>query len=320
MIHKVLQRKEFQEQPPLLIDIGASGKIHSIWKKLAKYSICIAFDADERDFGYITDESGNYLKLHTFNCIVSDQEEATESDFYLTQSPHCSSLLPPDQDAVANMEFAEKFKVRKVVKIKTTTLPKVLQELKVDYVDWFKTDSQGIDLRLFKSLGEAIYSKVISAEFEPGVMDSYQGEDKLHKILSFMDSTNKFWAAEIIIKGSPRVVPSALGNMFKNSFLYKLGKFSLKPSAGWAEITYLNKFNPDNQFSLRDYLLAWVFATVQQQHGFALYIVEQGKTKFDDSMWTSLEKYSRKKIKQNIFQLKFMPAVKIKINQLLGRS
>jgi len=319
MIHKVLTRPEFEKQPPVLIDIGASGKIHGIWKKIARHAICIAFDADDRDFGYVKEESGKYRKLYTFNCIVSDQD-VEDSNFYLTQSPHCSSLLPPNEKAVADLAFAEKFQVKKVVKIKTTTLPKVLQELNLNYVDWFKSDSQGIDLRLFKSLGDNIIPKVIVAEFEPGIMDSYVGEDKLHKILSYMDEVQHFWASEMIIKGDRKISPTNLKAVFSGSKMQKLGRFSLKQSAGWAEITYFNQFKVENNFTQRDYLLGWVLSTIQEHHGFALQLAQYGAEKFDDTIWPSLIKYSRQKLKQNIVKLKFMPAVRIKINQLLGRD
>ncbi|OJJ23689.1 hypothetical protein BKI52_04880 [marine bacterium AO1-C] len=319
MIHKVLTRPEFEKAPPVLIDIGASGKIHSVWKKIARYAICIAFDADDRDFGYVKEESGKYRKLYTFNCIVSDQD-VEDSDFYLTQSPHCSSLLPPDEKAVADLAFAEKFQVKKVVKIKTTTLPKVLQELNMHYVDWFKSDSQGIDLRLFKSLGDNIIPKVLVAEFEPGIMDSYVGEDKLHKILSYMDQTQHFWASDMIIKGDRKISPRNLKAVFRSSKMQKLGRFSLKQNAGWAEITYLNQFKTENNFSQRDYLLGWVLSTIQEHHGFALHLAQCGSENFDDVIWSSLIKYSRQKLKQNIVKLKFMPAVRIKINQFLGKD
>jgi hypothetical protein len=36
--------------PPILVDIGASGSLQKQWRALAPFSICIAFDADTRDF------------------------------------------------------------------------------------------------------------------------------------------------------------------------------------------------------------------------------------------------------------------------------
>ena len=48
IIQKVLESVYFENKPPVLIDIGASGEINAKWKAIASYSVCIAFDADER--------------------------------------------------------------------------------------------------------------------------------------------------------------------------------------------------------------------------------------------------------------------------------
>ena len=48
IIDQILRSEHFRDQPPVLIDIGASGGIHSKWKYIAKYSYCIAFDADDK--------------------------------------------------------------------------------------------------------------------------------------------------------------------------------------------------------------------------------------------------------------------------------
>jgi hypothetical protein len=93
IIDKVLSLPEFKEHPPVLVDIGASGELHKIWKNLAKYSICIAFDADSRDIEYTVNEKSHYKKLYVYNRILTSQLKENEETFYLTKSPYCSSLL-----------------------------------------------------------------------------------------------------------------------------------------------------------------------------------------------------------------------------------
>src|SRR4051812_19447084 len=83
-LDQVLQRPEFVERPPVLVDIGASGQIHHAWKRLARYSICIAFDADDRDFSAAAKRSHPYRTLHLHNNIISDLDRK-ELDFYLTR-------------------------------------------------------------------------------------------------------------------------------------------------------------------------------------------------------------------------------------------
>ena len=59
LIEEILNKEELIKQPPILIDIGASGEINENWKLLAKYSICLAFDPDNRDIDYIEKEKSD---------------------------------------------------------------------------------------------------------------------------------------------------------------------------------------------------------------------------------------------------------------------
>ncbi len=316
LIEKVLRHEVFNDAPPVLIDIGASGKIHEKWKTIAKYSHCIAFDADSRDFNYSVKESHLYKKLYTYNSLVSDKD-AEDVNFYLTRSPYCSSLLEPALDDLKDLAYTSLFEVEKIVKMKTVALSTVLRDLGINHIDWFKSDSQGIDLRLFKSLPSEIRNKVIVAEFEPGIINSYKGEDKLHHLLAYMDEINLFWAAEVMVKGSQKISEPVLNKLFKNQKLRKLAMFSQKKSAGWAELTYFNSFKNQDQFTKRDYFLAWVFATIEKQHGFAFMLAEKGGTFFNDPLFEDLQKDSTTKMNINILYLKFFPAVITKIKQLL---
>ena len=114
-------------------------------------------------------------------------DDTAEADFHLTRSPYCSSLLRPDAAALGDWDFARLFDVERTVRVPCVSLSKALRDVGVTRVDWFKTDSQGIDLRLFQSLGEEICSRVLAVEFEPGIIDAYEGEDKMAAVLTAMD-------------------------------------------------------------------------------------------------------------------------------------
>lgn len=317
MIDKVLQHTEFRLQPPVLIDIGASGKLHSRWKSLAKYAICIAFDADDRDFGYVEQETGVFKKLYTFNTIVTDTD-IENADFYLAASPHCSSLLRPRPDLIPEHAFAPKFVIEKVVRLKTRSLKSVLNELNLNYVDWIKVDSQGTDWRLFNNLGPDRQNNVLVAEFEPGIASVYDGEDKMFTILEGMEKLGSFWLAELLPKGSPRITPELLDSFAKQPFLKKFVLFSLKDNAMWAEMSYLNTFSTTTTQTKRNLLLGWVVATILKQHGFALILASRGQTLHNDPLFGELGKYSRRRIWGRVFSIHFWPEIVKKFQQVFG--
>lgn len=313
IIEQVLNRKEIQDNPPVLIDIGASGQIHKIWSKIAKHSICIAFDADNREFGFVTKEKSGYKKLHVFNCIVSNHN-SEETAFYLTKSPYCSSSLEPDNTALSAWAFADKFEVEKKINLKSISLKQALDKAGLEQVDWFKTDSQGTDLRLFQSLGEDLINKVMVAEMEPGIIDSYKGEDKLPDVLSYMNQKG-FWLSEMVVKGSQRISHASLKTISGSYIKQSLVKFSLKKSPGWTELLFFKTININ--CSLRDFFLSWVFATIQNQHGFAFEYAISVSLNFSDPLIADLINHSKKSLQRNYFNLNLLSTVKEKIYKTL---
>ena len=297
------------------MDIGASGNIHSKWKKLAAYSYCIAFDADKRDFQYVENETGRFKKLFIFNCIVSDSDKE-KSQFFLTKSPYCSSILEPSNHKLKPYVFSPLFEVEDVVNLQTRSLKTVLDELNIKKIDWFKTDSQGIDLRLFKSLTLEMQKQVLVAEFEPGIISAYKDEDMLYQILEYFQ-TRYFWLADISIKGVPRIPHDLLRESFRTDYLFKLAKESIHKAPGWGEMIFFNDFQINNLFTLREYLLGWIFATIENQHPFALVIARKGAELFKDGIFKEMEKKSISFMKKDILKLRFLPSVIVKFKKLL---
>lgn len=316
LIKQIFSREELLSDPPVLIDIGASEHIHKKWKSFAEYSICLAFDADERDFDYKEEENKKFKKLYTYNCIVSNYN-SDESDFYLTKSPYCSSLLKPTNHNLEELLFSPLFKVEKVKKIKTVELSSVLKNLKINKIDWFKTDSQGIDLRLFENLDEEIKKRVMVSEFEPGFVNLYDNEDRLFSILSYMDTKN-FWLSDFKVKGTPRIPFETFESLSKNNLYLKFLRESQKIAPTWAEMTYINDFKLKAFLNIREYLLGWLFATVENQHTFALNIAKKGIEKFDDEIFRTLEKQSILLIKRELYKLKFIPSLITKLKKIMA--
>lgn len=284
-IDTILNRPEFVDRPPVLLDIGAAGEIDKKWRAIARHSVCIAFDADEREMGYVVRETSGYRKLYVYNCIVTDAVTG-EADFHLTRSPQCSSLLKPRQEDLDNWAFGDYFRVERTVRLKTVALPDVLAELGIDKVDWFKTDSQGTDLRLFRSLGEDRIARVLAAEFEPGFMDAYRGEDKLWSLLAYMED-KPFWMTSLDVKGSQRI-SRQMGESRLNPLERRFLPALLKTSPGWGEVAYLNTIAGNPELDMRDYLLGWVFACIEEQYGFAMEIAASGYERFGDPVFPEL--------------------------------
>lgn len=301
MIDEVLERPEFKDNPPVLVDIGASGAIHREWKAIARHSIGIAFDADDREMDYIVHESSAFRKLLVYKRVVIDHKTPGDESFFLTRSPYCSSLLEPDNESLKNWAFGELFEVERKVTLKAVVLPDVLREHSIRQIDWFKTDSQGIDQRLFESLGPELLRRVLVADFEPGIIDVYKNEDKLWSLMRAMDRY-PFWMSDFGLHGSQRIDRSLADHKLsrlERRFVHLL----IRASPGWGEVSYMNSFQEEAHMGIREYLLAWVFAAIKRQDGFALELAGKGAGRFNDPMFARLEKQSLSRIKRGLLKL-----------------
>ncbi|MBC8432916.1 MAG: hypothetical protein H8D96_13480 [Desulfobacterales bacterium] len=242
-----------------------------------------------------------FAKLYTVNKIVAEQNG--EKKFYLTKSSDCSSALLPDETGLKDWSFQELFQVEKIAELQTVSLPTVLNSLSLTYIDWFKTDSQGTDLRIFRSLNPEIISNMLLAEFEPGIMDAYIDEDKMHQVMAFMEDY-PFWLSDLTVKGPQRIRKENLKKNFSPLEQKFLSCF-LKESAFWGEMTYINTFGHEKIRSKRNVLLGWVFCTLKRQHGFAMELAQMGKSLFREPLFQSLESESIRMVKQNYWKLPF---------------
>jgi hypothetical protein len=308
VIKKIFQRAEIQNQPPVLVDIGASGEIHNKWKEIAPYCICIAFDADDREMTFTEKHSSGFKKLISINRIVTDRPEK-EVDFFLTRSPFCSSTLEPDLEALSKWPFQDLFTVEKKIKLKAVQLVEALVNLKIFYIDWLKIDTQGTDLRLFKSIPDAVSRKILAVEFEPGIIDAYKEEDKLYEVIHHMNKTD-FFMSDIIVKGVQRLNPKMIQSL--SGLKQRAIKGAHKISPGWCEVTYMNTLR--EPADKRSYLLAYAFALLDKQYGFALEIAEKGIKNAPDPFFDELRQYALRKISIIQFNWPFF-AFKNKLNK-----
>ena len=203
VVDKILRLHELEAEPPVLVDVGAAQGIHPPWRRLAKYSVCVAFEADKRELESVTSEASGFRRLTTYNAIAAERSAPAEP-FHLTASPFCSSRLAPRLDLLGRYAFAPLFEVEQTVELPALGLSEALADLGLERVDWIKIDSQGTDLRLFRSLSDELARTVLVAEFEPGIIDAYEDEDLLSDLLAEMRGRG-FWVSEMTVRGSTRI-------------------------------------------------------------------------------------------------------------------
>ena len=184
----------------------------------------------------------------------------------------CSSTLKPDAPSLAEYLFAELFVVEREADVPSTTLDAVLDRLGLPGIDWLKTDSQGIDLRLFESLKPDRRAKVLALDLEPGLIDAYLGEDL------FVDAHKQllrtgFWLSNLEVMGTVKMRHATLDRLKRLEAAPALHDAVrvLRVSPGWVNSRYLRSLPSlaQGDFGKRDYSVLWVFACLDGQYGFA---------------------------------------------------
>lgn len=297
LIDRIFQEPELKAAPPVLVDVGAAGGVTPLWRSIARYSIGIGFEPDARDAGKLSEANqvfGRWIDCRSLLAPTVDQ--TGQKPFYLTHSPHCSSLLKPRNDRLGDWLFADHFEVQKLTEVPAMTLPAALAANGLARVDWLKCDTQGQDLGIFLSLPDAWRRRVLAVEFEPGLIDAYEGEDKFWHTLQAMDS-EPFWICNLEVCGTQR------GNeeFFKRTLGPRTTRWirKLAPATpGWVNVRYLRSVTVDAEtLDRRGLLLAWVFANLLRQHTHALMVAEEGRNRFGGELFAAMAGRSGRRLR-----------------------
>ena len=283
---------------PILFDVGASGEPHAIWNPISGQAIYVGFDPDEREMYEMTD--GKFYRNITVNKAVTDENGDETIHFYLTKSPFCSSTLPPNKKILSQYLYADLFTVERETTVPATTLNKTLEKIGLPHIDWLKLDSQGLDLRLLKSLDQAVFDQLLAVDIEPGLTEFYVGENLFADLHPYLTS-NGFWLSDIVVKGSVKMRPDNFTTMESSSEKRNALQSRMKQTPGWVEARYLRDLS--HITSKEQHILLWVFSVLDQQVGFALDVASQYRECFgEDDIYLDMINLSRGMQRLNLYQ------------------
>lgn len=296
LLDRIFAEPELREFPPVLVDVGAAGGVHPAWRRIARYAVGVGFEPDAREAAPLGAAQREFRQwIFCPGLAVPESPAGGQATLHLTRSPQCSSTLPPRTAALAEWAFAEFFEVIETRACAATTLETALRAQGVGRIDWLKCDTQGTDLRLYRSLSPVWRKGLGAVEFEPGLIDAYEGEDGAADVLALM-AREPYWLAEIVVGRTPRGRRELVARHFGGDAMKWYRR--LAPSApGWVNLRFLRRVDdgierPDR----RGVLLAWVFATITSQHGQALLVAETGGQQFGGELFDAMARASRRSL------------------------
>jgi hypothetical protein len=284
IIDRIFNEPELRASPPVLVDVGAAGGVHAAWRRIARHAIGVGFEPDAREAAPLAAAQRMFQRwIFCPGLVVPAAPPDGRAALHLTRSPQCSSTLRPRMTALAEWAFADFFDVTETRTLPATTLNAALAAQGLTRVDWLKCDTQGLDLKIFLSLPDAWRARLLAVEFDPGLIDVYEGEDKFVDVLAAM-AREPFWLAELDVgrtsRGRSALLAEHLGPRAVR-WVLRLGP----TSPAWVGARYFRDVEAaPESLDRRALLLSWVFATITRQHGHALAVATAGAQRFGDGL------------------------------------
>ena len=294
---QIFSEPELREAPPVLVDVGAAGGVPRVWRRIARYAVGAGFEPDAREVAPLNTAQRRFRRWVFCSGLAVPAETADGCQpLHLTRAPQCSSTLRPRAAALGEWAFADFFDVEETRSLPAATLAGALAVRGIDRIDWLKCDTQGLDLKLYQSLPAAWRARLTAVEFEPGLIDAYEGEDKLVDALAAM-AAEPFWLAELEVGRTLRARPELLAERLGAGAVRWARR--LGPVApAWANAQFLRDVavTPET-VGRREWLLAWVFATELGQHGYALTVAADGGGRFGGILFENMARASARSLR-----------------------
>ncbi len=152
-------------------DLGAAGGMDPTYgplQALLNFK-AIGFDPNKKNLDSL--ETTEKIRFYPF-AIAGNRGKRT---LYVTKSPGCSSLFPPNQTNLREYPLAEMLEVVRTEELDVITLDEFVEQNSVPYPDFLKLDVQGAEYEILQA-GNRTLEKVIGISFETRLREIYVGE------------------------------------------------------------------------------------------------------------------------------------------------
>ena len=142
----------------VLVYVGAN-QGNSLWEIFDKYDQVYAFEPDPEMFEKLNRRFKQFEWVTSINAACSFEDG--ETSLYVTPNRVSTSLA--DVTEYEKQHGCPNY--LKKVTVKTVNLKKFLEDNKVDYIDYYLSDTQGSDLNILKTIKEFVDEKKIGELF-----------------------------------------------------------------------------------------------------------------------------------------------------------
>ena len=177
------------------IDVGCAGYMPEPWGEEnygTHINKLISFDLLDDELNYLSSLS---FDSDIYKYIVSDKEE--EREFYICKRSRVSSLFKPNRSLLSpymdnlnkirntDRYHISKYDIERVDKVECIRLDTILDKYDISF-DFLKTDTEGGDFQVIKSLGKYLDSHIVGIHAELYFREMYKGITLFEEINNFL--------------------------------------------------------------------------------------------------------------------------------------
>jgi FkbM family methyltransferase len=259
-------------ETPVLFDVGASAGSFKPFARLLPVATYVGFDAD-----FVGTEAVQGAKRFVLlNRLVREAAAGPAVTLHITRNPTCSSTLEPDEARLRHYAHGHRFEVLRTETQGVTTLDAVLDEQRLDRIDWLKLDTQGTDLRIVLDLSPPRFAQLLCVDVEPGFDAYYSGEDTFGATHAALTARG-FFLAHAVPQGAPRLARDVAARRLglRSRLGLYLADRTLPPSPTAIEARYLRTVESMEGASAGAWLRLYACAAASGLDGYALEIADR---------------------------------------------
>jgi len=171
----------FENNPLWIVDVGASGGVHSRWEEFTTSYKGVLFEPDPREYDILKSKCGKNLIV--INSALSDSSSLI--DFHLCRKQQVSSVFRPNFEFLDKFPYSERFDILESIEIQADTLDSQLEKKNIEYIDFIKIDTQGYELAILKG-GTRYLDGVTGLEIEVEFSQLYENQPLFDEVDRFI--------------------------------------------------------------------------------------------------------------------------------------
>ena len=163
LIPYLISGNSFSQKPLVVVDVGSRGGYERHWNLFYNQIKILGFDPDAKECQRLVRQLKNSNISYYPYALW---QNIGYKNFYMMSNLPSSSFFKP------NYKFWERFpdevnlKIKKIVKVQTTTLDSFTKMSKIPYVDFMKLDIEGAELAALKGAKKLLQESIIGVTCE----------------------------------------------------------------------------------------------------------------------------------------------------------